>query len=183
MSNNSSSHLFNQLGDAIEQRWLAANYNEQEFPAIARGALEEFALPSKTNPWEALEWALSVRELPRRVDRRPGVNGKQLSDEYANPPRRTLHAESSAHTSRHGRRVPLPGQQRRGDAVGDALGRIHQCPEGVASPSPVCAPSPSRREVPGVRCDASDKTMTPGLPRSDRANPTHLSTPSGTRSR
>jgi len=77
MSNNSSSHLFNQLGDAIEQRWLAANYNEQEFPAIAKGALEEFDLPSKTDPWEALEWALSVRELPRQMD---------LYGRFAQPP-------------------------------------------------------------------------------------------------
>jgi hypothetical protein len=60
--------LFNQLGDEIEQRWLAANYSEYDFPAIAKQALAEFDLPSKTTPWEALEWALSVRELPPQRD-------------------------------------------------------------------------------------------------------------------
>jgi len=69
--------LFTQLGDAIEQRWLAANYNEREFPAIARHALEEFDLPSKTTPWAALAWALSVRELPRQQD---------LHGNFAQPP-------------------------------------------------------------------------------------------------
>ena len=72
-----SINLFNQLGDAIEQRWLAANYNEQDLPAIAREALIEFDLPSKTSPWEALEWALSVRELPRQMD---------LQGRFAQPP-------------------------------------------------------------------------------------------------
>ena len=63
-----SIELFNQLGDDIEQRWLAANYSEYDFPAIAKQALAEFDLPSKTTPWEALEWALSVRELPPQRD-------------------------------------------------------------------------------------------------------------------
>jgi len=60
--------LFNQFGDEIEQRWLAANYSEAEFPAIAKKALVEFDLPSKTTPWEAVEWALAVRELPTQRD-------------------------------------------------------------------------------------------------------------------
>lgn len=62
--------LFKQLGDEIEQRWLAANYSELEFPVIAKQALEEFDLPSKGTPWEAVEWALSVRELPPQRDLR-----------------------------------------------------------------------------------------------------------------
>jgi hypothetical protein len=62
--------LFNQLGNEIESRWLAANYSEFEFPAIAKRALEEFDLPSKTDPWKALEWAMSVRELPPQRDLR-----------------------------------------------------------------------------------------------------------------
>jgi hypothetical protein len=69
--------LFNQLGDEIEQRWLAANYSEYEFPAIAKQALVEFDLPSKTTPWEAVEWALSVRELPPQRD---------LGARFAQPP-------------------------------------------------------------------------------------------------
>ena len=69
--------LFNQLGDEIERRWLATNYSEIELPAIAKSALEEFDLPSKTTPWEAVEWALSVRELPTQRD---------LNAHFAQPP-------------------------------------------------------------------------------------------------
>ncbi len=60
--------LFKKLGDGIEQRWLAENYNEQALPAIAKAALLEADLPSKTTPWEAIEWALSQRELPPQRD-------------------------------------------------------------------------------------------------------------------
>ena len=69
--------LFDQLGDEIERRWLAANYSEAEFPAIAKQALEEFDLPSKTTPWEAVEWALAQSELPPQMD---------LPGRFAQPP-------------------------------------------------------------------------------------------------
>ncbi len=72
-----SIELFNQLGDEIERRWLAANYSELELPSIAKTALEEFDLPSKTTPWEAVEWALSVREMPPQRD---------LAARFAQPP-------------------------------------------------------------------------------------------------
>jgi hypothetical protein len=69
--------LFKQLGDEIERRWLAVNYSEAEFPALAKQALEEFDLPSKTDPWTAVDWALAQTELPAQMD---------LHGRFAQPP-------------------------------------------------------------------------------------------------
>ncbi|HEV7699633.1 MAG TPA: hypothetical protein VGO43_05345 [Pyrinomonadaceae bacterium] len=60
--------LFTQLGDEIERLWLAENYNEELLPSIAKEALLKADIPSKATPWEAVEWALTRRELPQQQD-------------------------------------------------------------------------------------------------------------------
>ncbi len=60
--------LFNKLGDEIEDRWRAANYNEDSFPELAADLLKQHDLPSKLSAWDAVEWSLKQNELPRQRD-------------------------------------------------------------------------------------------------------------------
>ncbi|MDI1242230.1 MAG: hypothetical protein PSX80_09955 [bacterium] len=60
--------LFNRLGDEIELQWRDANYDELQLPAIARSQLAEHDLPSKLTPWDVLEWAMAMPELPPQAD-------------------------------------------------------------------------------------------------------------------
>jgi hypothetical protein len=60
--------LFNKLGDEIELQWRDANYDELKLPAIAKQKLAEHDLPSKVTPWEVLEWAMAMPELPPQAD-------------------------------------------------------------------------------------------------------------------
>lgn len=69
--------LFQRLGAEIENLWLAANYNEEHLPAIARDALKRADLPSKLTAWDVAEWSLKQTELPRQRD----VNAR-----FADPP-------------------------------------------------------------------------------------------------
>lgn len=69
--------LFNELGAAIESRWLAANYNEEKLPEIAADALRTADLPSKLTAWDVVEWSLGERELPPQRD---------LHASFADPP-------------------------------------------------------------------------------------------------
>lgn len=60
--------LFDKLGDEIEIQWRDANYDELQLPAIAKAKLTEHDLPSKVSPWDVLEWAMTMPELPRQAD-------------------------------------------------------------------------------------------------------------------
>ena len=60
--------LFNKLGDEIELQWRDSNYDELKLPAIAKQKLAEHDLPSKVSPWEVLEWAMAMPELPPQAD-------------------------------------------------------------------------------------------------------------------
>jgi hypothetical protein len=60
--------LFKQLGDDVEQLWLAKNYNEGELPAIAAEALKRAEIPSKLSAWDVVGWALRETELPPQRD-------------------------------------------------------------------------------------------------------------------
>ena len=60
--------LFQRLGDEIESLWLASNYNEDDLPAIAAGALKRHDLPSKLSAWDVVEWTLGQTELPPQRD-------------------------------------------------------------------------------------------------------------------
>lgn len=68
---------FRDLGEEIERLWLENNYNEDEFPAIAAGALKRADLPSKLSAWDVVEWSLGEYELPRQRD---------LAGRFADPP-------------------------------------------------------------------------------------------------
>src|SRR5205085_4227910 len=65
------------LGVEIEDLWLATNYNETDFPAIASAALKRADLPSKLSAWDVVEWSLKEYELPRQRD---------LNARFADPP-------------------------------------------------------------------------------------------------
>lgn len=69
--------LFRQLGDDIESLWLEQNYNEESLPSIAATALKRADLPSQLTPWDVVEWALELRELPPQRD---------LHGNFADPP-------------------------------------------------------------------------------------------------
>jgi len=60
--------LFNKLGDEIELQWRDANYDELKLPGIAKAKLAEHDLPSKVTPWDVLEWAMAMPELPPQAD-------------------------------------------------------------------------------------------------------------------
>ncbi len=68
---------FTELGQEIERLWLATNYNEEHFPAIAADALKRSGLPSKLSAWDVVEWSLKEYELPRQRD---------LNARFADPP-------------------------------------------------------------------------------------------------
>ncbi len=68
---------FRKLGDEIESRWLAVNYNESELPVISADALRRFNLPTKLTAWDVVGWALGQKELPPQRD---------LHGNFADPP-------------------------------------------------------------------------------------------------
>ena len=68
---------FQKLGDLVESRWKAGNYNELLFPEIAAQALVESDLPARVDPWEIIRWVHSAGSLPHQYD----VEGR-----FGNPP-------------------------------------------------------------------------------------------------
>ncbi|MCA1590170.1 MAG: hypothetical protein LC734_07215 [Acidobacteria bacterium] len=50
---------FQELGQGIEARWRAANYNETVFPQLAAEGLARAAIPSKLNAWDVIDTRLS----------------------------------------------------------------------------------------------------------------------------
>jgi hypothetical protein len=68
---------FEKLGELVEKRWKAENYNEQVFPDIAAQALAESDLPARIDPWEIIRWVHSATTLPEQQD----VEGR-----FGNPP-------------------------------------------------------------------------------------------------
>lgn len=65
-------NLFRKLGEKIEERWRARDYNEEVFPSLAAESLQKADIPSKISAWEVVEWALGQTELPPQKD--PGAN-------------------------------------------------------------------------------------------------------------
>jgi len=59
---------FENLGELVEKRWKAENYNEQVFPDIAAQALAESDLPARIDPWEIIRWVHSATTLPEQQD-------------------------------------------------------------------------------------------------------------------
>jgi hypothetical protein len=68
---------FQELGELIEKRWRAQNYNEQIFPEIAAQALAEADLPSRVDPWDIIRWVHSAPTLPSQKD---------VPGNFGNPP-------------------------------------------------------------------------------------------------
>jgi hypothetical protein len=61
-------HPFTELGNEIEKRWRAMDYDEERFPALAADGLRRACLPEKVSAWDVLEWTLRQNELPRQMD-------------------------------------------------------------------------------------------------------------------
>src|SRR4030095_2619636 len=68
---------FQKLGEQVERRWRAENYNEALFPEIAAQALSEADLPTRVDPWDIIRWVHTATTLPGQQD----VEGR-----FGNPP-------------------------------------------------------------------------------------------------
>ena len=60
--------LFAELGEQIEDRWRAMDYDEERFPGLAAEALRRACLPEKVSAWDVLAWTLQQSEMPRQMD-------------------------------------------------------------------------------------------------------------------
>ncbi len=69
--------IFQELGREIEDKWRRVHYDESLLPSLAADGLRRADLPSKTNVWEVVEWALGETELPRQRD---------ISGKFGDPP-------------------------------------------------------------------------------------------------
>lgn len=76
-----------ELGNQLEAKWRAADYDEGVLPSLAAEALRSGALPEKITPWQVLEWTLEQSELPRQRD---------LPGRFGDPPI-TLYSGSRFH--------------------------------------------------------------------------------------
>ena len=79
--------LFHEVGNSIEEKWRAADYDEGVLPSLAADALRSASLPEKITPWQVLEWTLEQAELPRQRD---------LPGRFGDPPI-TLYSGSRFH--------------------------------------------------------------------------------------
>ena len=59
---------FDELGDALEQRWRGENYDERAFPAIAADALTRADLVRQVDPWSIIRWIHATPSLPAQQD-------------------------------------------------------------------------------------------------------------------
>lgn len=59
---------FQELGDRLEEAFLARDYDERAFPDLATRALEEARLPSVISHQDVVRWVLSSRALPTQDD-------------------------------------------------------------------------------------------------------------------
>jgi len=60
--------VFTELGEQIEDRWRAMDYDETCFPELAADALRRACLPEKVSAWDVLAWTLQQSEMPRQMD-------------------------------------------------------------------------------------------------------------------
>jgi len=68
---------FQELGDRLEEAFLARDYDERAFPDLATRALEEARLPSVISHQDVVRWVLGSRVLPTQDD---------LSATFGQPP-------------------------------------------------------------------------------------------------
>src|SRR6185369_4025886 len=59
---------FTELGNEMEDRWRAMDYDETRFPELAAEALRRACLPEKVSAWDVLAWTLQQSEMPRQMD-------------------------------------------------------------------------------------------------------------------
>ncbi len=60
--------IFESVGNAIENLWRAANYDEDALPKIAEEVLKNAGLTKQVSVWEVAEWALGATKLPQQYD-------------------------------------------------------------------------------------------------------------------
>lgn len=68
---------FEQIGNEIEAKWKAADYDEWKFPDIASESLKNAELFKKLTAWDVVEWTLSQTMLPEQKD---------LTAKFGDPP-------------------------------------------------------------------------------------------------
>jgi hypothetical protein len=73
-----------QLGEEVERRWKAENYNEEKLPDIAADALRNARAHENISAWEIAEWSLRQTELPVQRDL-PGRFGDPPITLYSAP--------------------------------------------------------------------------------------------------
>jgi hypothetical protein len=56
------------LGDFVEARWRATDYDADQLPGIAEEALREARLPDRLSSEDIVNWALNAQELPQQHD-------------------------------------------------------------------------------------------------------------------
>lgn len=59
---------FDELGNALEQKWRSTSYDACVFPELAHEALAAAALPDRIAPADILRWILSTAVLPHQHD-------------------------------------------------------------------------------------------------------------------
>ena len=67
-SSTRSMQPFKELGDLVESRWRAQNYNEELLPGIAAQALTEVNPSARADPWEIIQWFHTTPDLPQQMD-------------------------------------------------------------------------------------------------------------------
>ncbi|QQS32023.1 MAG: hypothetical protein IPM50_10095 [Acidobacteriota bacterium] len=60
--------IIEKLGEEVERRWKAENYNEDKLPEIAADALRKAHAHEHITAWEVAEWSLRQTELPVQRD-------------------------------------------------------------------------------------------------------------------
>jgi hypothetical protein len=76
--------IIKQLGEEVESRWKAENYNEERLPDIAADALRNARAHEHISAWEVAEWSLRQAELPPQRDL-PGRFGDPPITLYSAP--------------------------------------------------------------------------------------------------
>ncbi|MBX3293060.1 MAG: hypothetical protein KF881_09250 [Acidobacteria bacterium] len=69
--------IIKQLGEEVERRWKAENYNEDKLPEIAADALRNARAHEHITAWQVAEWSLGQTELPVQRD---------LAGRFGDPP-------------------------------------------------------------------------------------------------
>ena len=75
---------FDRIGDELERRWRALNYDAGVFPELAVNVLEQNAPAEHVDPWDVIRWLFTTPSIPRQFDV-PGNFGQPPITVYDGP--------------------------------------------------------------------------------------------------